>query len=202
MANLLGKEDLRVARTRELIEGAFLELLDESYFKAITVGQITKRAGINRGTFYDHFNDKYSLFDHTIRKTFQEKLLQYGLTSCDFTLENMGDLIAATVDYFVYLNEACPPKERQFRPIAEGQVQMVLYEILYESLETHPERQLTASYLSWAIFGTCLQQIGNGESIEVEQLQTTVNVLTQAVLCSHTSCVDAKMVVLTCQIAN
>lgn len=84
------------------------------------MGQITKRAMINRGTFYDHFADKYALFDHIIRKTFLDTLVKHNLTACQFSEKNLRALIAATADYFVYLNAQCPPQERQLRPIAEG----------------------------------------------------------------------------------
>ena len=113
------KEDLRVIRTRKLIEDAFLALLEESNLQTITVGKIAKRAMINRGTFYDHFMDKYALFDHIIRKTFLETLLRHELTTCDFTEENVRGLIVATADYFVYLNAQCPPTERHGKPIDE-----------------------------------------------------------------------------------
>lgn len=165
-----------------LIEEAFLALLAERHLQTITVGQIAQRARINRGTFYDHFDDKYALFDHIIRKTFQETVSRQGLTACEFTPDNVRGLIAATVEYFLYLNKACPPTERQFRPIAEGQVQAVLYETFYGWLATRPDRHLVAGYLSWAIFGTCLQQVGSGESAEIAQLKAAVHQLTQAVL--------------------
>lgn len=185
MANSTQKEDLRVIRTRKLIEDAFLVLLGESNLQAITVGKIAKRAMINRGTFYDHFTDKYALFDHIIRKTFLETLVRHDLQACTFSGENVHRLIEATADYFLYLNAQCPPAERHFRPIAEGQVQMVLYEIFCDWLAGHPSRQVTASYLSWAIFGACLQQIGNGESADTDPVTTRIDELTQTILQSY-----------------
>ncbi len=49
--------DLRVLRTRKTIKEAFVELMEEKGFDAITVKDITTRAGINRGTFYAHYQD-------------------------------------------------------------------------------------------------------------------------------------------------
>lgn len=182
MANTAQKEDLRVIRTRKQIEEAFLALLEESTLQTITVGRIAERAVINRGTFYDHFTDKYALFDHIVRKTFLETLLRHELTTCACTEENVRGLIRATADYFVYLNAQCPPTERHGRPIAEGQVQMVLYEIFYDWLTGHPDRQVTASYLSWAVFGAFLHQIGHGEAADNDQVATRIDELTQAIL--------------------
>jgi AcrR family transcriptional regulator len=38
-----------------------IELAAERGFDAITVGDIARRAGVNRATFYRHYQDKYDL---------------------------------------------------------------------------------------------------------------------------------------------
>ncbi len=53
--------DLRIVRTKELIRDALIDLIDEKSFDAITVRDITNKAGINRGTFYAHYQDKFDL---------------------------------------------------------------------------------------------------------------------------------------------
>lgn len=59
-------EDLRVVRTRRLVQRAFLDCLAEKGFLALTVRDITERAGINRSTFYKHYQDKYDLRDRYV----------------------------------------------------------------------------------------------------------------------------------------
>ena len=39
-------------RTKQTIQRSFLQLLEKKPFEAITVGDITKKAQISRGTFY------------------------------------------------------------------------------------------------------------------------------------------------------
>jgi AcrR family transcriptional regulator len=56
-------EDLRIRRTRKLIQEAFIALTVEKGFAALTVRDITERAMVNRSTFYRHFLDKYDLLD-------------------------------------------------------------------------------------------------------------------------------------------
>ena len=58
-----GTEDIRVHRTRTLIRQAFMELTVEKGFAALTVRDITKRAMMNRSTFYRHYLDKYDLLE-------------------------------------------------------------------------------------------------------------------------------------------
>ena len=53
--------DLRIRRTHKFLQEAIIELINEKGFEAITVGDIAKRAMINRATFYRHYDDKYDL---------------------------------------------------------------------------------------------------------------------------------------------
>lgn len=53
----------RTAQTRARIKGALVSLIGEKGFDALTVSDVTRRARINRGTFYLHFVDKYDMLD-------------------------------------------------------------------------------------------------------------------------------------------
>ena len=55
--------DRRVIRTKKEIKETFISLLEEKNFEKISVRDLTERAGINRGTFYLHYLDKYDLLD-------------------------------------------------------------------------------------------------------------------------------------------
>ena len=56
------KRDRRIQRTRHLLSAAFVELLREKGYSAITVSDIIERANIGRSTFYSHYRDKADLF--------------------------------------------------------------------------------------------------------------------------------------------
>jgi AcrR family transcriptional regulator len=56
-------EDLRVRRTRKLLQDALIELTIEKGFSAVTVRDIAQRAMVNRATFYRHYLDKYDLLN-------------------------------------------------------------------------------------------------------------------------------------------
>lgn len=49
------KEDLRVIRTKKSIRSAFEEMICEMDYEQITVKELAGRAGINRKTFYLHY---------------------------------------------------------------------------------------------------------------------------------------------------
>ncbi|MBO0427716.1 TetR/AcrR family transcriptional regulator [Vagococcus fluvialis] len=60
------KQDLRVIRTKKMIIEAFLELIGEKGYEAITIQEIADKAMINRATFYAHFKDKPDLYDYVM----------------------------------------------------------------------------------------------------------------------------------------
>lgn len=59
------KLDRRVQRTRELLQRALMQLIDEKGYDAITINDITERANLGRTTFYLHYQNKDDLMlDH------------------------------------------------------------------------------------------------------------------------------------------
>lgn len=49
--------------TRQKLINAFLDLYEEKPIEKISIGELTKRAGIYRGTFYYYYKDIYDLLD-------------------------------------------------------------------------------------------------------------------------------------------
>jgi len=64
--------DPRALRTRELLRKALMEVVVDKPFRDLTISNITKRAGINRATFYLHYEDKYALLDDCAYELFSE----------------------------------------------------------------------------------------------------------------------------------
>ena len=58
--------DLRVQKTKKLIRDSFFELVEEKGYSKVTVMDITKKAMINRNTFYLHYVDKQDLIDQIL----------------------------------------------------------------------------------------------------------------------------------------
>ena len=72
------KTDVRFVRTEAAITDAFLDLVAEIGFYEITVKDITARADVSRGTFYQHYEDKYALlaaFEQKIRADLLDALM-------------------------------------------------------------------------------------------------------------------------------
>jgi AcrR family transcriptional regulator len=166
--------DPRVKRTRELIVRAFNQLVAEKGHTRLTVQEIAERATINRATFYAHFSDQYELFDYVISEAFREELRRRLPDSPGLSEETLKALVLAACDYLSGLNTACSRTDRQFRPLIEARVQGELYRLLLEWIEASPltgnqpvAPEVTASVVSWAIFGVGLQWSRNGATRSV-----------------------------------
>ncbi|WP_221568774.1 TetR/AcrR family transcriptional regulator [Alkalihalobacillus sp. TS-13] len=66
------KVDLRVKRTRKMINEAFLKLIQKKRFDSVTIQDIADEALINRATFYLHYEDKHDLLNTMSNTIIQE----------------------------------------------------------------------------------------------------------------------------------
>ena len=64
----MNETDLRVIKTKESIEQAFLSLLAKKPLQKISVVELAREARINKGTFYLHYTDIYDLYQNTVRR--------------------------------------------------------------------------------------------------------------------------------------
>ena len=87
------KMDLRIRRTRSAIREAFVALMQNKEYAAITVTDISEMAGINRKTFYAHYETKEQLLSQLIDEVFSDLLgtLMYEKTTAQ---DLSGDLTA------------------------------------------------------------------------------------------------------------
>lgn len=82
-------------QTRDSIIHAFLALLEEKPFQQITVRDIVERCGINRNTFYYHFQDIPSLLEQILVERIDRLIAEH----CH--LGSLDDCISVTVQYFI-----------------------------------------------------------------------------------------------------
>ncbi len=177
------KLDPRVKRTRRLLEAALESLIGEKGFHAITVQDIAGRAGVNRATFYAHFDDKYDLLDHGIRQGFIQEIDKRMLNACHYSPENLRNLIVAVCEYIHGINSHCKPAQAQFESLVESQVKTVLHELLIKWLErvqvgVAPGTAATAA--SWAIYGLASQWSHSNDQKPVDEFALEVLPLVSA----------------------
>jgi len=153
--------DRRVKRTRKLLQDAFLFLITEKSFQAISVQDIAERADVNRATFYAHFVDKYALLDYVVGEWFRQALASRVSADSPFTTANLQLLIVTVLESLADFHGHCKPSDHDLGPLIEARVQGELEAFLSDWLrraitadsEPHPSRETAALVLSWAIFG-------------------------------------------------
>jgi AcrR family transcriptional regulator len=66
-----GNEDLRVRRTRKMLQTALIELTIQKGFGSVTIRDLCEHAMVNRATFYRHYIDKYALLEEYMESIYQ-----------------------------------------------------------------------------------------------------------------------------------
>lgn len=79
--------------TKNAIRRSFLKLLDEKPLKQITVRDIVEDCGINRNTFYYHFQDIPNLIEHILLEDSRKLLVE------NEDLETIEDCLNAMTDF-------------------------------------------------------------------------------------------------------
>ena len=70
--------NLRVRRTQKLLREALIELIEERGFEALTIGELTERAMVNRAAFYRNYQDKYDLVEQIFEEAMSALLGAVG----------------------------------------------------------------------------------------------------------------------------
>jgi AcrR family transcriptional regulator len=181
LSNGIEKLDPRVRRTRQGIEQAFVDLVNQNGFQSISVQDIAERAGINRATFYAHFPDKFALLQHSIEQGFRQEVEKRVLNACQFSNDNLRELIIAVCDFVGNTHALCPKTEQQFQSLVEAEVRTQMHGLLSHWLENLPtiantpvSRERAATAASWAIYGLATEWSRSKRIPPVEQYADVV----------------------------
>ena len=133
--------------TKKAIKDTFLSLLDERPFSRITVKDIVEACGINRNSFYYHFQDLPALLEEIIAERVQELIQDHpsvdSLEDCfdaaaEFVLKNRRAVLhiynSLSRDVFErYLMDVCEYVVRTYveadfagRPVDAGDKDMII----------------------------------------------------------------------------
>lgn len=64
--------NIRAEHTRSLLQSALLGLAEHRQLEEVTVREIVEAAGVNRSSFYQHYDDKYTLLADALEATIDE----------------------------------------------------------------------------------------------------------------------------------
>lgn len=187
------KTDLRVIKTREAIKEAFIALVEQKGFEAMTVKDITERARMNRGTFYAHYEDKYHCLA-SYEAAFMEGIVAIASKHYPFSngcVEHEANpALPIATDVFHYLY-----KERAFLkailspkgdPYFQARMKQTMWEQLFEKATTplvDVNKMLVppayfASYISGAHVSVIQSWLNNGCIESPEEMAHVLSTLT------------------------
>jgi AcrR family transcriptional regulator len=187
-------EDLRIRRTRKLLQKALLEAASEKGFAHVTVRDITERAMVNRATFYRHYEDKYDLLAH-----YMEELS--GFIDSDEGETSLGNQILPALDtppsglvkllrhmqanadfYRVMLGNQGDPAfcAQSFRGYIERGFRRILSSRAPEVDPGRPPVDLTVSYILSAGVGAIVWWLENDQPCSPEQMAVWLYQLSMA----------------------
>ncbi|MBO0791222.1 MAG: TetR family transcriptional regulator [Ktedonobacteraceae bacterium] len=172
--------DRRVQRTQQLLKQAFVEVVREKGFAAMSIQDVTERANVNRGTFYAHFTDKYALLETIIREGLQRILADTLPPVSQWERDTLHLLIRTVLEYFDGKYGPCRPSAGSMVPLFERAAHEVLFELLLEWLRqegvSRPRVPLTtiAHILSWSVLGAAVQWCQATMEISLDQMAQDV----------------------------
>lgn len=87
----MNKAESKYFNTATKMDNALIGLLEEKEFEYITIKDITQRAGVNRSTFYLHYENMASLLSEVV-ESMNKEFLSY------FPKDHCGDFISSIKD--------------------------------------------------------------------------------------------------------
>ncbi|ANC77378.1 hypothetical protein ABE65_011425 [Fictibacillus phosphorivorans] len=180
------KSDLRIIRTKKLVREAFLELINQKGFTAITVQDIADAATIGRGTFYLHYKDKYDLLDQLTEQTLTRlsDLIQPSTHFRDnkLNLEELRKMLIRVFDairveqtfFKTMLSSHDTPNFNQELTKFFFNKFSAEYENLNLSEKKELPRGILISYLSSAILGVIVWWLQNGMMYASEYMADSI----------------------------
>lgn len=101
----MNKSESKYFNTARLMDAALLNLLEKKQYEYITVKEVCEKAGVNRSTFYLHYENMNDLLSESVAYIMQEKADRFKsrvpLTKEQIETAPLDDLLLITPQYLV-----------------------------------------------------------------------------------------------------
>jgi AcrR family transcriptional regulator len=163
--------DPRIRRTRQLLQGALLQLLGNKSFDDISVQDIADAATVNRATFYDHYTDKFALFEALIGGGFHKMLAERSVGYDGSCPSQASAMVLAACDYLAHLREAQGGnmnRRSNVEALEDAAIISAIRRVLEEGMAKRAEipegqRVMHAAAASWALYGAVKEWLNTRE---------------------------------------
>lgn len=166
------KEDLRILRTRDKIYRCFLEMRRKKSIEDIRITELCEKAGINRATFYHHYQDIYALSDE----------LEYGVIDRYQQNLNENDIhlfFHEPSQFLAHLKEVIEAEKETINILSSGRREIMfskMEEKLVDFLMNGSEDEELRIQLTFAIGGAIhvIYVYSSDRSYQTEVLSTKI----------------------------
>ena len=112
------KNDSKYFYTSYLMNQALLALLEQKDIEFITVTEVTKKAGVNRTTFYLHYDNIYELLEETIENLSKEFISSFDV-QIPFEIKSRDDAFLITAKYLIPYLDFCKRNKRVLKLVQQ-----------------------------------------------------------------------------------
>lgn len=179
--------DRRVVRTKKAIKSALMRLLEEKDIYEITISELTRKAGINRRTFYTHYRSISEISEEIeidMVALLSEVVLKIDLNNMRQSIYNvfteLDNIVSAEFDY--YLRRV----KMGMRGVFLTRLKGIASEIAEKMLATLPNitrktAELASDYLVGG-FVNAFVEWRNSSNATLEQAATLAGIMSEGVL--------------------
>jgi AcrR family transcriptional regulator len=176
-------DDRRSVRTEKALKEALQKMLLKKPLEKITIRVLTDEAGINRATFYAHYDDIYDLY-HSFEKDLFDQLT---VIFEDEQLQTYEEFYAELLDYMeqnkdvVRILFANPGNSTMQNRVENFMIQMALdaWKTDYGMTEITPELEYDVYYRVYGLLAMVRHWIHTGFSIPLSALKKQIAAMDQ-----------------------
>lgn len=159
--------------TQRAIKETFLSLLEERPLSEITVKDIVEKCGINRNSFYYHFQDLPALLEEIIKEEADAVIEKYS------SANSIVDCFDALVEFssrhkraimHIYRSVSRDIFERYLMQISEYFINSYISTVLTEEKINDNNKKAIVSYYKCVCFGLVIDWLNNGMKEEYTQM--------------------------------
>jgi len=168
MSRKINHIDRRILKSKDALKSSLIYLMDTKEFKEITITDIVISAGLNRGTFYKHYQYKEDILDEIIDDVTTDLIASYREPYKDKDTIEINQLNSHAVKVFDHVlqysnfytlmvhSNALTGFQYKICNILRS---LLLQDITGYKLNENINIELIASYHSYAIFGMIIDWI-------------------------------------------
>lgn len=180
--------DKRVLKTKKAIKAAHLSIMEEKDISDITISELTRKAGINRRTFYTHYRSISDIIDEIesdMVALLSEVVQKIDVTDIRKSAYNvfieLNEMVAVEFDY--YFSRVRMDMRGVFMTRLKGIASELADKLLSENSNLSREKaEMISEYIVGGFFNVFVEWRTSGGNIPVEQAARLAGIMAEGCL--------------------